>query len=215
MHAIPNYSLPLENRMADEDGLERFNDKTLGDAIKNGLLVRMPDSTPSYYLDITNERFRYLLLHAKEFDEKLADEFHKKFKGQLKFSSFIRSTEHQVKLETKGVNGIKSNAKSSVPSHRSSHPTGATSDISKKDLGFKELRWLCQVLKYWRKAGVIEGYDEYKHNKALHFMVSKKYASRPSLEEEWKKLLEDLDKPVIEKIFKENKKSKSYRNPRK
>lgn len=212
MHAIENYSLPLENRMADEDGLERFSYKTLGDAVKNGVLLGVPDSTQSYYLEISEERFRYLLPYAKEFDEKLADEFHKKFKRQLKFTALVRSTEHQLILETEGIGGIRSNAKSSVPSRRSSHPTGATSDISKKDLSFRGLRWLCQVLKYWRKTGAIEAYDEYRHNNTLHVMVFKKYSIRPSLEEEWKKLLEDLDKPVIEKIFKKKKKAQSRKS---
>ncbi len=106
----------------------------------------------------------------------------------------MRSREHQAKLERPDRNGKKiSDANSEDPELQSAHLTGAAFDISRRDLGFWEKRWLCRAIKYWKDKNLIEGIEE-RVNNAFHIMVFPSYASSFLHKDEWDELADFLDK---------------------
>ncbi len=100
----------------------------------------------------------------------MAKAFEKRFgKGKLKINSAVRTTAYQKSLRKRNGNAAKATGDKA-----SSHPTGATVDIAKKNLTKQQLVWVRNYLTRYEMKNMIEATEE-KNQSVFHFMVFKNY----------------------------------------
>ena len=159
-------SQAIQNKLADSEGLSRIkNDNQLRKMKANGYLVSI-----SKYVDVDiqlKEKFRFVRPWTNKFLDDMGKSFTKEFSKKLQVNSAVRTAEYQEVLKKSNVNA----------SNKSSHLTGATVDLAKKDLTPEELNWCREYLISFEKKGLIEATEEQKQL-CFHIMVFRKYSHR-------------------------------------
>lgn len=162
-------SQKVQNVEANKENLTRIkNDAALKRMKAGGYLVKI---TKKVKIDKRlNKKFRYTRPWTNKFLEDMANAFSKRFgNDKLKVNSAVRTVEYQKKLRHRNANAAKSTGDKA-----SSHPTGATVDIAKKNLTPSELTWVRNYLSTFEVKKEIEVTEE-KNQAVFHFMVFKRY----------------------------------------
>jgi hypothetical protein len=164
-------SSPLvQNSYADRENLSRMRDVSMiGRFHRNGYLVRVPSSTPHYYVRYVSTNYRYLRPWSKLFLDRLSRQYYARFHKKLRVTSLVRTVALQRALSTK--NG---NAGPARGVRRSSHLTGATLDISKRGMTAAELKWMRRVIYSLKRQGYLYGIEEF-HQPVFHIMIYRSY----------------------------------------
>ncbi|MBS1851656.1 MAG: hypothetical protein JST79_12135 [Acidobacteria bacterium] len=164
-------SQAVQNARADADKLSRMQDMTmLRRFVQEGYLVSVPQSTRHYYLHSIPAPYQYCRPFTKQFLERISSQYQAKFKTRLRVSSMVRTVGRQMKLAR-----WNSNAADATGALQSSHLTGATIDISKRDMSPQARRWMRDVLYSLRRQGYIYAIEEF-NEPVFHVMV---YANYP------------------------------------
>lgn len=131
--------LALENRIADRYGLPRFQNLTdIRGSHRD--LIPVPDHADGFYVDthvVADRRYvqpwtyQYLALLSSAFMSETASS---PTYPKLKLTSLVRDQEYQVRL--------RSVAKCQDPESCSTHLTGATFDVSFRNMSKEQFRWL-------------------------------------------------------------------------
>jgi hypothetical protein len=136
--------LRCENILANRFRLKRLaNLQTLKFWVKQGILVNVPDSGAHFYLDerlgerdVGNRAFyKYIRPTTRDFICKIAADFSARFGGKIKITSLVRTREYQKRLRR--------NPNAAPPSggRASTHLTGATFDLSFREMSAAEAAW--------------------------------------------------------------------------
>lgn len=160
----------VQNDRANDDNLSRMRDSAmLRQFVRSGHLVRVPSSTPDYYIHAVPSSYRYTRPWTKTFLTRLSRQFSAKFGHRLRVTSLVRTANSQQRLAR--VNG---NAADATGPARSSHLTGATIDISKRFMSAKERQWMRDVLYSLREQGYLFAIEEFSQP-TFHIMVYRNY----------------------------------------
>jgi hypothetical protein len=135
----------------------------------NGYLVPVPVSTRYYYLHGISAHYRYLRPWTKVFLDRLSRQHYAKFKRKLRVTSLVRTVAYQRALARRN-----SNAASYRGPLRSSHLTGATLDISKRNLTKGSISWMRRVLYSLRQKRYLYAIEEFGQP-TFHVMVFRRY----------------------------------------
>lgn len=163
-------SQPIQNRRADADDLSRMSDLAMIKRFRaNGYLVPVPISTRYYYVHGIPSDYRYLRPWTKLFLDRLSRQHYAKFKRKLRVTSLVRTVAYQRALARRNSNA----AAFSGPS-RSSHLTGATLDISKRNLTSGSISWMRHVLYSLREKRYLYAIEEFRQP-TFHVMVFRSY----------------------------------------
>lgn len=163
-------SQAVQNARADDDNLSRMRDaRMLRRFVRKGYLVSVPPSTHSYYVHSVPPAYRYCRPWTKLFLQRLSRQYRARFHQRLRVTSLVRTVARQRRLARR--NG---NAADAIGSERSSHLTGATLDISKRDMSPEAQRWMRDVLYSLRRAGYLYAVEEFEQP-TFHVMVYRSY----------------------------------------
>ncbi len=163
-------SQPIQNKRADADDLSRMRDVAMIKRFRaNGYLVPVPVSTRYYYLHGISSHYRYLRPWTKVFLDRLSRQHYAKFKRRLRVTSLVRTVAYQRALARRN-----SNAASYRGPLRSSHLTGATLDISKRNLTKGSISWMRRVLYSLREKRYLYAIEEFGQP-TFHVMVFRRY----------------------------------------
>ena len=169
-----------QNRVADRHHLTRLKDlDALKKSVRSGLLVEVSD-TDAYrlgpylgYLDPGNEAwYRHTRTWTKRFLDRELGDIHRATGERFKVTSLVRTRAYQRKLVKSGANAISGRAWW----RQSSHLTGATVDISYKDMSADARKRLEKRLLALEKAGLIEATKEHA-SYCFHIMVFPEYGA--------------------------------------
>lgn len=159
-----------QNIFADEEGLVRMTEAEFRMAVREKKLVPLPKHRSLEIDPRLDKPYRYLLPRATTFLTELAAEFGKTFRGRrLRVTSAIRPIERQKRLQQWNPS-----AASTEGEKASTHSTGATLDITKKNLRSKERVWLARELLKLECRGLAETLEE---RGAFHVMVLRAYGA--------------------------------------
>lgn len=160
LRRTPN-SLYNQNRQADLEGLKRLTERDLDMFIHEKILVPLPHNNVTVVVDSRlPKRYRYCLPETRDFLIDFGTYFRKETGKPIQINSAIRTVEYQEYLRNVKRNG---NAAKSEGPKRSSHLTGATIDIAKKDMTPHQLKTARKYLLFFRKnklADVTEEFDQ-------------------------------------------------------
>lgn len=158
-------ALAAENYTADTLKLPRIkNDQELAHLIKQGRLILLGTHKCFESHDTLPPAFRFVRSHTRRFLVELSTQFCKKFPGaKLRVTSAVRTAVYQQKLMQHNLNAARGT--------RSSHLTGATIDITKKELTAEQISWLQKTLKRYERAGRIHATEEKYSQVVFHIMV--------------------------------------------
>ena len=149
--------LATENRIADRFGLPRFQSLT-EICTAHQKLVAVPDVAEGFYVDehVVADR-RYLQPWTYRYLSALASAFTSETTSvvaypKLKLTSLVRDQDYQVRL--------KSVAKCKDPESCSTHLTGATFDVSFRNMSKEQFRWLYDRLAQDVRLGKVNAIHE-------------------------------------------------------
>lgn len=163
-------SQAIQNAHADAENLSRMRSiAMIRRFARHGYLVRIPSRTHFYYLHSIPSRYRYCRPWTRLFLTRLSREYHARFGKRLRVTSLVRTVPQQRRLERR--NG---NAANATGSHRSSHLTGATLDISKRYMTRREKNWMRDTLYALRQRGYIYAIEEFEQP-TFHIMIYRNY----------------------------------------
>ena len=171
-------SLARQNEKLDAEGLQRILDQSdLESRIAHHLLVPVPVSEGLTINQNLSMDRRYCRPWTARFLTDLATVHGELFHRPLEVTSAVRTVAYQKRLMR--ING---NATSAVGDIVSPHETGATIDITKKGMSWRELAWMRRVLLALQNSGMIDVEEEFEQS-CFHITVYKNYAPprRPSL----------------------------------
>lgn len=168
--AADSSSQAIQNAHADAEHLSRMRSVAMIRRFaRHGYLVRVPSRTHYYYLHAIPSRYQYCRPWTKVFLDRLSREYYAKFGEPLRVTSLVRTVSLQRRLERR--NG---NAADATGSHRSSHLTGATLDISKRYMTRAGENWMRDTLYALRQRGYIYAIEEFEQP-TFHIMIYRNY----------------------------------------
>jgi Family of unknown function (DUF5715) len=163
-------SQSIQNARADAYHLARMRDYAMIVRFAEaGYLVAVPPETRFYYLHGVPPDYSYLRPWAKRFLDQISRQFYANFHEQLRVTSLIRTVSLQRRLERRNFN-----AAEATGDDRSSHLTGATLDISKHSMTWREKKWLRRELIELEQNGYLYAIEEF-HQPCFHVMVFPNY----------------------------------------
>lgn len=163
-------SLVIENQIANIDRLDRIsNESALQYFQKSGALVHLPQNNQIKIDRRLESRFRWCRPWVPDFLLGFSAEHFKRFHKPLQVNSAIRTVEFQTHLQRTNPN-----AASPYGPTASTHPTGETIDIAKKNMTPSELSWVRKYLMQKVAAYKIHVIEEF-HQAVFHIMVTKNY----------------------------------------
>lgn len=163
-------SQSIQNARADSYHLARMTDRSMvEDFAAAGYLVSVPPETRSYYLHGVPASYSYLRPWAKRFLDRISLDYYANFHQPLRITSLIRTVSLQRRLARRNHN-----AAEATGDDRSSHLTGATLDISKHSMSWREKIWLRRELVNLEKSGYLYAIEEF-HEPCFHVMVFPTY----------------------------------------
>ena len=170
------YSLEKQNFVVDLWRLQRFeNESEVKEAVRLKKLVSVPSSTQYFFVDPSlDKRTHFISPWTLVFINQLSKDFYehtqkikKRSKKKVKITGLVRHRKYQKALARRNPNAIWDEENLD---RQSSHLTGATFDISTKDLIRDELCWLKEYLLELQNLNLIHVRDEF-YNNCLHVMV--------------------------------------------
>ncbi|MBI2676733.1 MAG: hypothetical protein HYX21_02165 [Candidatus Yanofskybacteria bacterium] len=173
---LGEYSLEKQNFVADLWKLQRFeNELEIKEAVRLKKLVSVPSSTQYYFVDSRlDKKTHFVSPWTLIFIDQLSKDFYeraqsdkKKNKKKIKVASLVRHRKYQKALAKRNPNAVWDE---NNPDRQSSHLTGATFDVSTKDLTRDEICWLKEYLLELQNLNLIHVRDEF-YNNCLHVMV--------------------------------------------
>ena len=174
-------SLRRQNEAADRFGLSRLRDAAeLERFIAASLLVPVQDNA-AYAIDETLGEYdrdrRELYTHARSWVPGFLDDVFGRVSRatgeRFRVTALIRTMEYQRRLRRWNPNGAKGRNHYEL----SSHLTGATVDVSWKDVALSTIFQIETRLRALERAGLIEATRE-RHNACWHIMVFPTYAKQ-------------------------------------
>lgn len=163
-------SQSIQNARADAYHLARMRDRAMiVQFAEAGYLVAVPARSQFYYLHRVSPAYSYLRPWARRFLEQTSRQFYANFHQRLRITSLIRTVALQRRLERRNFN-----AADAIGDDRSSHLTGATLDISKHGMSWREKKWLRRELIEREESGYIYAVEEF-HQPCFHVMVFPNY----------------------------------------
>lgn len=161
----------IQNRRADQEGLSRIQDLAmLRRFVRAERLVPVPRRSRYYYTRYIPAEYHYLRPWSKLFLDRLARQYHARFKKRLRITSMVRTATLQSRLARRNENAADAHGP-----RRSSHLTGATLDISKFGMSRQEIDWMRRHLHALKQRGYIYAVEEFSQP-TFHVMVYKRYA---------------------------------------
>jgi hypothetical protein len=160
----------IQNAYAEREDLSvMLNVSMVSRFHRNGYLKRVSGSTRYYYIHGIPAKYRYLRPWSKLFLDRLSRQYYARFKKRLRVTSLVRTVALQQALAKR--NG---NAAQAFGARRSSHLTGATLDISKRDMTAGGRQWMRKVLYSLRKQECLYAVEEFAQP-TFHIMVYRDY----------------------------------------
>ena len=169
-------SLREENEIAKREGLKRIqNDQELASLKARGVLFQIQENN-TLALDISdkplmNEKFGWCRKWTLDFLKDIGDAHYQEFQKKIRVTSAVRTVPYQKVLQ-KG----NPNAAAEDGDEASTHLTGATIDIGKKEMSIKEIVWFRAYLQSLRDGRKIHVIEEFRRQMTFHIMVSKTYS---------------------------------------
>lgn len=164
-------SLERQNQMLDAEGLQRIEDDTdLENRIADKLLVPLPVSEGLIVNPSLPSLRRYCRPWTAQFLTDLARIHDALFHRPLQVDSAVRPVSYQRQLMR--INGNAAPAEGDIASP---HETGATIDIAKKGMTWREIGWMRRYLLTLQNAGLIDVEEEFDQA-CFHITVYKPYA---------------------------------------
>jgi hypothetical protein len=165
--------LQRQNDRLQADGLERIMDESdLSARIEHKLLVPVPVSSGLTVNQNLPENHRYVRPWTAQFLSDLARAHLALFHRPLEVSSAVRPVSYQERLAR--TNGNAAPAEGDIISP---HIMGATIDIAKHGLTYREIGWLRRSLATLEDAGVLDVEEEFRQS-CFHITVYKNYDRR-------------------------------------
>lgn len=170
MLAATSLSQSIQNERANAYHLTRMQNRAMiVKFVDDGYLSAVPQATRTYYLHDIPPAYCYLRPWAKRFLDQVSGEFYANFHQRLRVTSMIRTVALQRRLERRNFN-----AAEATGVDRSSHLTGATLDISKHGMSWREERWMRRQLIVLEQEGYVYAIEEF-HQPCFHVMVFPPY----------------------------------------
>jgi hypothetical protein len=168
--AATTASQSIQNARADAYHLARMRDRAMiVQFAEAGYLVAVAPQTRFYYLHGVSPDYSYLRPWAKRFLDQIGRQFYANFHQQLRVTSLVRTVSLQRRMERRNFN-----AAEATGDDRSSHLTGATLDISKHSMTWREKKWLRRELIELEQSGYVYAVEEF-HQPCFHVMVFPNY----------------------------------------
>lgn len=159
-----------QNREADREKLSRIEDDAQLERLKKGgLLVKLPETKTVIVDERLESKWRWCRRWTTAFLRDLGREYYAKFHEPIQVNSAVRTVEYQNALRKRNGNATSANGK-----RRSSHLTGATIDLAKRDMSSAEKKWIRRKLLDLEKRNLIEATEE-GGQPCFHVMVFKNY----------------------------------------
>ncbi len=137
-------AMASENRTADTRDLSRIeNDSQLRRMIQGGYLVPLRQTRCLRIDPRLRAKFRYVRPWTRTFLTQLSNRFCREVGGYLQVNSAVRTVAYQQQLIRTNPNAARGGRRDT----RTTHTTGATVDIAKKNLTRRQIRWLQKRLK--------------------------------------------------------------------
>ena len=163
-------SLMRQNLRLDEDNLQRIqNDEQLQEMVQNNQLVALPEDRSVTVSPKLPEERRFCRPWTADFVQSFADKFYATFHHPLEVTSAVRTVEVQRHLQR-----INHNAAAESGELASPHLSGATVDIGKKGLSWKELAWARKYLLQTQTSGLIDVEEEFRQS-VFHITVYRNF----------------------------------------
>lgn len=169
------WALERQNEQADLDHLSRLTESQLEFFKKRGLLVPLPSNEAVVIDEQLPEQYRWCRPWVRQFLIGVGQEYQKRFGEPIRVNSAIRTVEYQKELRWRDANA----ASAEKGPSQSSHLTGATVDIAKKDMSSDERAWMRHYLIALKHRGRIEATEEF-WQEVFHVMVFKPHSQSPS-----------------------------------
>ncbi|MGH9686297.1 MAG: DUF5715 family protein [Candidatus Acidiferrales bacterium] len=168
--AANDSSQTIQNARANAYHLTRMRNRAMVvQFAEAGYLVEVAPTTRTYYLHRIPPAYRYLRPWAKKFLDRTSREYYSTFHRRLRVSSLIRTVALQRRLVRRNPN-----AADATGDDRSSHLTGATLDISKHSMSWREKKWLRRQLVELEQSGYLYAVEEFRQP-CFHVMVYPNY----------------------------------------
>lgn len=163
-------SLERQNRRLDEEGLQRVEDESdLQYRIARHLLIPLPTSSGlSVNPELPDQR-RYCRPWTAEFLSDLGRMHEAVFHRPLRVDSAVRTVAYQRRLIS-----INSNAAPAEGDVASPHETGATIDIAKRGMTWREIGWMRNYLLTLQNSGLLDVEEEF-YQSCFHITVYDTY----------------------------------------
>ena len=159
-----------QNQEADREKLTRIeNDAQLEEYKHAGLLVPLPENKTVRIDYRLGSKWRWCRTWTATFLQDLGRDYFARFHAPLRINSAVRTVVYQKQLH--GRNG---NAARATGARQSSHPTGATVDIAKKEMTSAQLNWMRKRLLGLESKDLIQATEEMKQL-VFHVMVFDRY----------------------------------------
>jgi len=151
-------SLERQNERLEAEGLQRIEDKSdLENRIAHGLLVPLPVSGGLTVNPSLPDVRRYCRPWTAEFLSDLARMHDAVFHRPLRVDSAVRTVDYQQRLRR-----INANAAPATGNIASPHETGATIDIGKRGMTWREIGWMRHYLLTLQDKGLIDVEEEFR-----------------------------------------------------
>jgi len=166
-------SLQRQNSRLDAEGLQRVeDDRDLEFRIAHKLLVPLPASENLSVNPRLPQQRRYCRPWTAQFLTDLARMHEAVFHRPLRVDSAVRTVKYQRRLVS-----INANAAPAEGAIASPHETGATIDIGKRGMTWREIGWMRRYLLTLQNAGAIDVEEEF-YQACFHITVYDTYGRR-------------------------------------
>lgn len=166
-------SLERQNQRLDAEGLQRVEDESdLEYRIARKLLVPLPISDRLAVNPGLPVERRYCRPWTSEFLTDLARMHEAVFHRPLRVDSAVRTVDYQRHLISFNANAAPAEGDVASP-----HETGATVDIAKRGMTWREIGWMRRYLKSLESAGLVDVEEEF-HQSCFHITVYDTYGRR-------------------------------------
>lgn len=163
-------SQTIQNAQANAYHLARMRNRAMiVQFFEAGYLVSVPPETRTYYLHGVPADYSYLRPWAKRFLDQISREYYATFRTPLRVTSLVRTVSLQERLARRNFN-----AAEATGDDRSSHLTGATLDLSKHSMSWREKKWLRHQLVELEQGGYLYAVEEFRQP-CFHVMVYPNY----------------------------------------
>jgi len=163
-------SLKRQNKIADEEGLWRFqNEYDLAIAKVNGLLFVLPSNAHVELDERLPVAYRWCRPWAYDFLNDTGKLYFEKFKMRFQVNSGVRTVKYQKVLRKRNRNAAPAKGEKA-----SSHLTGSAVDITKKGMTPEQIKWMRNFLVAIEENGFVDATEEFNQS-VFHIMVFRKY----------------------------------------